>query len=282
MNVSCSYCGQFYPDTEPFCPHCGAPNEKLASDGRAVPRNIAELRQFCAAHHLPLEQMRFFIGENYTGPRAFGIFKDDRGVCTVYKNKADGSRAIRYQGTDEEYAVREIYEKMKSEIQNQRRRRSSIPVSSPRPPVRQKRNRFPVWFVILLAALVLWLVSGMGSGAPRGYYHYDNGYYYQQNGNWYRYDSNLGRWVLRSVVDAALEENAEDYYTSSDWSYDYGVTEFSGGSSGSSGYSSSQSGSSWYDSDWDSDWDDSWSDSDWDWDSGDSWDSDWSDWDSDW
>ncbi len=30
----------------------------------------------------------------------------------VYKNKADGSRSIRYRGPDEAYAVRALYEKL--------------------------------------------------------------------------------------------------------------------------------------------------------------------------
>ena len=34
----------------------------------------------------------------------------------VYKNKADGSRAVRYSGPDEAYAVRELYLKLKSEV----------------------------------------------------------------------------------------------------------------------------------------------------------------------
>lgn len=35
------------------------------------------------------------------------------GEVTVYKNKSDGTRAVRYQGTDEAYAVNEVYLKIK-------------------------------------------------------------------------------------------------------------------------------------------------------------------------
>ena len=69
--------------------------------------------------------MRFFIGVDYKKPKAFGIYQDGDGNFVVYKNKADGSRAIRYKGTDEAYAVHELYLKMQSEVQKQKTRRSA-------------------------------------------------------------------------------------------------------------------------------------------------------------
>ena len=300
MNIRCEYCGRSYSELETNCPHCGAPNRAGAQSGRTVPRTIEELRAFCAAHRLPLEQMRFFIGENYRGARAFGIYKDANGVCTVYKNKADGSRAIRYQGTDEAYAVNEIYQKMKSEIQNQRRLQRQQPISRGAETMNQELARkkkkssgvLPVFLAVFILLVVIYAAAAIARSPSNGYYRYKNDYYYYQNDNWYRYDKNLGEWIVRSIVDGALAENASDYYESSDWSSDYGIESFtqsdfylesygSGGSSSSSSYSSG-SDSNW-DTDWDDDWDDSdWDDSDWDWDSGDSWDSDVSDWDSDW
>ena len=122
MRVRCDYCGNYIEDTDKNCPHCGAPNDRMQRSGTKVPKTIEELKAFCAAHHLPLEQMRFFLGEDYRGPRAFGVYKDGEGNFVVYKNKSDGSRAIRYRGTDEAYAVNELYQKMKSEISNQRAR----------------------------------------------------------------------------------------------------------------------------------------------------------------
>ena len=62
-----------------------------------------------------MRQQRFFIGINYKKPKAFGIYQDGDQFI-VYKNKANGERAIRYQGTDETYAVNELYLKLKSEI----------------------------------------------------------------------------------------------------------------------------------------------------------------------
>ncbi len=58
--------------------------------------------------------MRFFIGENYREPRAFGICRDN-GEWIVYKNKDDGNRFIRYRGLDEEVAVEEIFGKLLDE-----------------------------------------------------------------------------------------------------------------------------------------------------------------------
>ena len=89
MKVCCEYCGQYFPETEERCPHCGAPNSALTRSGRAVPRTIEELKLFCASHNLPLEQMRFFIGEDYRGARAVGIYKDEHGVCTVRRQPRD-------------------------------------------------------------------------------------------------------------------------------------------------------------------------------------------------
>ena len=79
-----------------------------------APKTIEELKAYCQREGMPLEKMRFFVGVNYQLPRAFGIFRDgDRFV--VYKNKDDGSRAIRYQGPDEAYAVNELYLKLLDE-----------------------------------------------------------------------------------------------------------------------------------------------------------------------
>ena len=49
-------------------------------------------------------------------------YKDNSGNFVVYKNKANGQRAIRYKGNDESYAVNEIYLKLKETILNQKAR----------------------------------------------------------------------------------------------------------------------------------------------------------------
>lgn len=120
MQVKCEYCGNYISDTDAVCPVCGAPNDQMQRSGTGVPKTVEELKAFCEARSLPLEKMRFFIGQDYRGPRAFGVYRDGEGRFVVYKNKSDGSRAVRYRGKDEAYAVNEIYQKLKTEIANQR------------------------------------------------------------------------------------------------------------------------------------------------------------------
>lgn len=78
------------------------------------PKTIEELKLYCAQKHMPLERMRFFLDQDYPSPKAFGIYRDG-GEFVVYKNKADGSRAVRYRGKDEAYAVNELFEKLLEE-----------------------------------------------------------------------------------------------------------------------------------------------------------------------
>ena len=122
MKIKCSYCGAYIDDTNATCPHCGAPNEGVVRTTSTQPLTIEELQQWYADRHLPpAETTRFFIGEDYQGPRAFGIYRDPQsGNVVVYKNKANGQRAVRYQGTDEAYAVNEIFQRLKQEIIEQK------------------------------------------------------------------------------------------------------------------------------------------------------------------
>ena len=96
------------------CPNCGASNANYVPDatrGVLIPRTIDELKEYCEQRKLPLERMRFFIGQNYLQPKAYGIYRiGDRFI--VYKNKSDGTRAIRYDGPDEAHAVSELYCKL--------------------------------------------------------------------------------------------------------------------------------------------------------------------------
>lgn len=88
--------------------------------GEGVPQTIEELKAWYTAHNLPPEEVtRFFIGKDYKEPKVFGIYQDGERFI-VYKNKADGSRAIRYEGGDEAYAVNELYLKLKEEIARQK------------------------------------------------------------------------------------------------------------------------------------------------------------------
>lgn len=120
MQIKCDFCGAFMNDTDDRCPSCGAENKHKKKGRATTPRTIEQLKDWYQTRNLPpYEKTRFFIGENYKGKRAFGIYKDGDEFI-VYKNKDDGTRAIRYHGKDEAYAVNEIYLKLKSEIINQK------------------------------------------------------------------------------------------------------------------------------------------------------------------
>ena len=279
MKIKCEYCEQMIEDTDPQCPYCGAINEHVKRGASEVPTTIEELKSFCAAHNMPLEKMRFFIGEDYKGARAFGIFQDGNGDFVVYKNKDNGQRAVRYKGKDEAYAVNEIYQKLKAEVLDRKggQRNASQPAQRPQPVRKNNQRRrkkgtsgigigLTIFFICLVIIILL-----SDSGPSSGYYSYNGNTYYNQNGSWYMYDSGLDDWTSDFTVPDELndDKSAGDYYQSISYSDDMGAADFQ-----ESDYYVETS--SYDDDDWDSDsdWD---SGSDWD-----SWDSGSTDWDSDW
>ncbi len=231
------------------------------------PQTIDELKQFCEEKGMPLEKMRFFIGEDYPHPRAFGIFEAEDGDFVVYKNKADGTRAVRYKGPNEAYAVNELYEKLKAETDM--RRGASTRSGSGR---RRSRGTNPALVIFgVFAALYLmffaWTAYRSAHTPHRGYYIYEERPYYYYHNDWYGCDS-YGDWYVIDDVASDLTRNYDDYYVSDVYDSDYGVSDFED-SDYWTGYDDS-----YYDSDDDYDWD---SGSDWD-----DWDSGGTDWDSDW
>lgn len=300
IHVCCS-CGKQIPDNAKFCTWCGAEQTEDIRLNR-IPETIEELKAFCGEHNLPLEKMRFFIGEDYRGPRAFGIFRDADGNCVVYKNKSDGSRAVRYQGPDEKRAVRELYEKLKSEIEL--RRGATAPMRSNSSTMaahigsaasrRKKKRLKKIGGILLSVALLAGLVSCTAKvikvfrDTPNsGYYQYQDKLYYNRYGNWYTYDNTADDWLYIVDVPDLLIGSAyrsyflgRDYYD--DYYDDYGAIVFPH-------EIDSDYGSSYDEDDDDYDDDDSgffggiFDDFDWDDDDDyDSWDSNDTDWDSDW
>lgn len=252
MRIKCEYCDHYLDDTEAKCPNCGAPNANMMRSASGVPKTVEELQAFCLSHNLPLKQMRFFIGEDYKEPRAFGIFQDGDGDFVVYKNKADGSRAIRYEGKDEAYAVNEIYQKLKTEMTAQKqsqRQAQGTPASAASKSPQKKKGRgcligcLAVFLIFTVLAIIGLIIGGVESDRNS----YSSGYSSGQS-----YDSGSGSWQWDDDSDSS----------GGSWLWD-----------------DDDSGSSW--DNWSS-WDDDWDSSDWDWDSGSDWDSGGSDWDSDW
>lgn len=279
MKTKCSFCGSFISDTDEICPNCGAVNENLMRSADGIPKTIEELKAFSDKHNLPLKDMRFFLGEDFKEPKAFGIYKDDDGNFVVYKNKADGSRAVRYQGKDEAYAVNEIYQKMRSEIRMRKQQKPSendpdVKVGAQRAKqAKLKKKRkiadfFSIFLVIFL--IVLYVVLSCVKSPGKGYYNYDDTYYYYDSSSWYYYDDYNNQWEKTYSIDDELSKNYKDYSSGSDYSADFGIDNFN-----NSQYYLDHNNSNSY-------WNDSWDDDDWDWDSNDSWDYNDSDWDSDW
>ena len=253
-------------ETSERCHSCGAPLSGANRTASEQPKTIEELKAWYEAHHLPPEEItRFFIGKNFTEPKAFGIYKDGNGDFVVYKNKANGERAVRYKGSDETYAVNELYQRMKSEIVNQKANSpKNVQQQQPLMDKKKKKKKGCLIAIVIFIALCI-LAAIFDNSAPNGYYNYNGTQYYHQGSSWYYYDKNSDDWYKSSddIDKIITDDNAKDYqyhnhsgktFEESEWYYN------------SSSYSNN--------SDWDSDSD---------WDSGsDSWDSGSTDWDSDW
>ena len=267
MKVKCEYCDSFIDDTLDKCPNCGAPNEHMMRSANKVPKTIEELKEFCAQKNINLQQMHVHIGENYTGPKAFGIYKDGENFV-VYKNKANGERAVRYRGTDESYAVNELYQKMKEMTTEAKAGKTVRSANIPNRKTRKKKsNKFWIFLAVIIA--FIFLVKVFGSSSPsNGYYSYQGNEYCYDNDGWYMYGANGWSSV---DVDDFFGENYGDYAD-----YDYSGDLYNGNSGWDWGNDND------YNNNWDWNNDDDWDDDDWadDWD--DDWDFDGGDWDSDW
>jgi hypothetical protein len=243
------------------CPNCGAPLSGVNRTSSGQPKTIEELKAWYTAHHLPPEEItRFFIGKNISEPKAFGIYRDGNGDFVVYKNKSTGERAIRYQGSDEQYAVNELYQRLKAEIADQKGNRPAN--TTQQPPAKKKKKKGCLIAIIIFTVLAM-LTAIFDHSVPNGYYKYNGTQYYHQGSSWYYYDKETDDWYKSTESIDIDDKNAKDYQITNHEGKDFEQT-------------------SWYDSGShsnDNGWD---SDSDWDSGGGDSWDSGGTDWDSDW
>lgn len=276
MNIKCDFCGSMIDERNTSCPHCGAPLSGVNRMASGQPKTIEDLKAWYEAHNLPPEEItRFFIGKNITEPKAFGIYKKENGDCVVYKNKSTGERAIRYQGADEAYAVNELYQRLKTEIANQKgRAHSTSSLSSQQssdnnqankkgcllPKSRKSCGCYSLIAFVIMAIIAIGIASV--DSVPSGYYTYDSVEYYNQYGTWYRYDKSTDTWDKTASMSEYINgDNAEKYK-----SYDHEGTRFES----TNWYDDGESSSS-------SDWDNSSS-----WDDDDDWSSSSTDWDDDW
>ena len=197
--------------------------------------------------NMPLERMRFFINEDRQEPKCFGIYHDDQeDRWVVYKNKANGSRAVRYSGPDEAYAANEIWMKIQSEIGMRRAKRD---------PKKARREAIinSLLFALLAALVIAYMVHEFRKPS-RGYYVVDDDVYYYQDDAWYYYADD--GWDYYDAPDGE-EWYADSYYGES---YPYIDDSFE-----QSGYYEEPSSSD--DDDDDSSIFDSWDSGDTDWDS---------------
>ena len=259
----CPFCGAVVTSDQKVCPSCGGKNENYIEDHprRIIhPKTIAELKEYCAERGMPLLRMRFFIGENYQEPRAFGIYQSGN-IFTVYKNKADGSRSIRYSGPDEAYAVNELYEKLLEEHRLRQGGSSGHVAGAARSGARRRNSRLRTLLIVAIILVVL-LYQFAGTKLIHrkdGYYRWEDRTYYRYGSSWYVDSDYYDDWV---ETDSFPLEDYGSYYLGDDYDDSWGGSDFTE----SSAWSSIQ------DSDSDSDWDTDYSD----WDSGDTdWDSDW-------
>ena len=256
----CAYCGATLLSTDEVCPQCGAPNPNYQAPKEEEhqifqPRTIEELKQYCAERNMPLLRMRFFIGDDFREPKAFGIYEEN-GRYIVYKNKADGTRAIRYQGEDEEYAVNEIFEKLLDECHS----RGIYPDGKPEEGVRIAKQRNVFKNIFLIASIVMMLTFGLFSFFDKshkndGYYQFGNGTVYYHYGDDWFYDSADYGWIETDAP--SYQGDASEYFLGEDYTSDWGVSDFRQSQIYEEMHSSESSDySDWdtSDTDWDSDW----------------------------
>ena len=263
----CEYCGSTVLSSDRYCPGCGAPNGGYIADTERqifLPKTIDELKEYCAERGMPLLKMRFFIGEDYRKPKAFGIYRDGSEFI-VYKNKANGQRAIRYQGPDESFAVSELFAKLLEECHNRGIYPDGKPEDSGAGTTRRVRKRSGLLAPLIFIAVCV-LLTGIigavsvhqhrndgyyGTGDGTVYYHYGNSWYYTTDLN----DS--GYWY---EAEDFPENGYEGYALGEDWSSDWGISDFKESSTWAEINESHSSSSADYDSwdssdtDWDSDW----------------------------
>ena len=272
MKIFCEYCGSELKNTDEECPNCGAKNPNFQRTVKGTPKTIEELKAFCDSKGLKLDKMHIHIGEDFKQPKAFGIYKNEQnGHFVVYKNKANGQRAIRYDGTDEAYAVNELYLKIKDLLMEAKAATSGRTSSYKG---RSKPSKTPVLYyvicifflIVIVGALVYACIAAMIDKRYNGYYEHRGTTYYRHGSYWYEYDEDTESWS--STGDMSSKIDREEDFIGNDYDNDVEAEEFP-----VDDYSSDWESDDDWDSDDDYDWDDSYDD--YDFGGGGDWDSDW-------
>ncbi|MBQ9408393.1 MAG: hypothetical protein IJU28_03240 [Clostridia bacterium] len=276
----CPYCFTLLETRSKTCPGCGhsLPEEFLVNpaaqtSGQAFeevvimppveeeriidyPTTIEELKLYCEQHGMPLIKMRFFIGQDYKKPRAFGIYREGN-TYIVYKNKANGQRAIRYQGPDEAFAVNELYQKLLSECHLRGIYPDGVPATaegqgSAAPVDKSALRRKLIIVGIIIVAVILIFSMLRYERSTHGYYRVNDALYYRDNTRWYVYSDYDWMPYYGATYDW------DDYYLGYSYEDDYGAYDVEDSSIWETNHPATDSSDydSWdsFDTDWDSDW----------------------------
>ena len=274
MKIFCEYCGSELKNTDEECPNCGAKNPNFQRTVKGTPKTIEELKAYCESKNLKLDRMHIHIGEDFREPKAFGIYKNEKnGHFVVYKNKADGQRAVRYDGTDEAYAVNELYMKIKDLLMDAKTATSGKSSSGTR---RSASKKTPVLYyiicilflIVIVGALVFACIAAMIDKRYNGYYEHKGTTYYRHGSYWYEYDEDTESWYSSGDMSSTIDKEefvGRDYDSDLD-AEEFPVEQYSGDWESDDDWDSGDSGNdydSWNDSyddydfgggDWDSDW----------------------------
>lgn len=259
MKIKCNYCSASFDDYLAECPYCGAPNEGVVRTVSDQPLTIEQLQDWYKSKGLPpYETTRFFIGIDYKQPRAFGIYKEpDTGKVVVYKNKDNGERAIRYQGTDEAYGVNELFQRLKQEIIQQKmnnvRKKSDGSASDGHLTAGEAASavgdvasgighvigKILIQVIAIIGgAIGLIIVIGtvlLAFTPSDGYYSYNDNYYYYDDSGYddlyvFKYDKKTEDWdnPVGKEDDPGIftkKSKCKKYFLSEDYDPSYGCTD---------------------------------------------------------
>lgn len=116
MKVKCAYCDSYIDSELSKCPNCGGNNVHIRTNEDRKPKTLEHLKSWCFVNGIfDIEKLGFYIGINCYVPGAFGVYSEN-GWFVVYRNDVSGNHMIRYQGTDEAYAVNLLYERLVQEV----------------------------------------------------------------------------------------------------------------------------------------------------------------------
>ena len=147
--------------------------------------------------------------------------------------------AIRYQGKDEEYAVNELYQRLKDEIVHQKQlnsnKRKGVFSSASSKGFSNKNSGSKlaqlvnkIWIIAVIVILINSFLVTPFKNRHNGYYQYDSNVLYNYQGDWYYWDytdweplEQLAGPDVAREVSKELESDYDEYYLSEKWNSSY-------------------------------------------------------------